>query len=443
MTIKAALIVSCSATRTIEPSLRGIDLTPNVTMQEALEEWINRLQDAADDGLYTPGELYRGIGFNSVVKAHQLIEDDHVYIASAGQGLMKIDQEIIPYDFTTDPKHKDSINKIVTKEPFVLSSWWQRINRALYDDESPVATLLLNPKIDLVIVSLQKRFCKFLVDDILSVWDNAAIEKLRIVVVGSSSSWLPKQLRGCVVHLSRDMLGGMPGNRNDVAQRAGLYFVRMLDVDTGKLSVDMSVAEMQQVIGIVGVGSNKMKEKENFDDIFAQHPELLELDNPDKAYTEAKHLGYSSLSTLRMFRSAWLSSKGIENVLGVVGAGVEPSALSALKAVSEQLTGLTEKVITWDDELKSLRLVKVFLGVAKNELGEDMKFNASVLLEWATVYCEGSEGSGANGSLELPVHFRSANKLSNLLSVHLKGLGLISIKVPGSSASMFGFSDVQ
>lgn len=422
--LPAVFVTNCTATRTVIPEIRGIELPKDLTMAEALTEWCNRLR--ASSLKMTPAELYRGIGMNSVVQIAEMVNNRACYITSAGQGLMKIDQKITPYDFTSDPKHVDAIQKIITKEPFVMTAWWRMINENLYGISCPVADLLEDKENKLVVIACNSRFLKLLPEDILSA-DHESLNKVRLITTSRSAGGIPKQLRPFVLNYDRRVAANTVGNRNDLNHRAAKHFFKLLSDEPDLLAANMQ--EHQEAID-TSLGARELGRMRNQSDpsgtlqtLLEQHPDLGEMD-PDEAYSKVRGEYRFSVHPSK-FRQVWSSvfNKQIieEEEEKSQDKKSDAAAREALLSIMPNLSKHTNQSITWDEEKAALDLVKKFTSILK-QLDPTTRFTSTDVKNWAETFCRET-------NQKVPLQFQSSVKLSFLLKTYHEDLELKMVSV--------------
>ncbi|KKL87494.1 hypothetical protein LCGC14_1934160 [marine sediment metagenome] len=317
------LVTCCTSTRTEPPKVRCADMGTGLTMQSALERWLELLGN--HDVSVTPPQLYRGVGFHTVTKIADIIGQNNVRVLTGGQGLLSLDTKFVPYDFTSNKNHPGNILDVVTEEPFVIPLWWNMINKALRGTPTPVADLLDAKGTKLVVIALNKFFMKYLQDDMLTAQN---IDKLRIVVVGKSRSHVPTQLRQQVLQVDKQSISGTVGNRNDISHRAALLFIRK--VALGEVDVGASVEQHQGILGNLSPGPTEHLTQLTPKEVLQRAPDLLEFDSLDQAYQEARRR-YGTIGGIIAFRAAWHTSKGQDLVVTKTETKAAKAALSAIE----------------------------------------------------------------------------------------------------------------
>src|SRR5690348_11554200 len=220
--VQCGLITACSSTRTVAPLVRVQDMPLNLNMQEALDWWTDAAKTSlGDSATITPGEQYRGTGFNTLVRIQSLYPLE-TRIVTGGAGLIKLDEPIVPYDFTANKNEEHNIWQHVTKEPFVQTVWWKKINALRDKGENPVADFVRSIP-GLTVISTSKVFLRYIAGDILSL-STEERKKVRILLPASSLGSVPAQLRPMIIPFSRHAVAHLPGNRNDTSHRAAEMF---------------------------------------------------------------------------------------------------------------------------------------------------------------------------------------------------------------------------
>ncbi len=230
--MRIAIVTSCTATSTKSPAplLQGRELPRDLTLQQAITEWKDRIERSKDltEFAATPMELYRGEGYYAAMKMVDILSEDHdveLLTASIGFGLVQAEQQIVSYNINTWSKDEDSLDGIITKEPFRPYRWWSAINQSLSQIGNPITKLA--ESYDVIIVAMSTNFLGLIVEDLLNLVGN---DKLYVVMAKSGKSFLPKALKtlqaskNCVFYDKR-INDYSPGNRNDMAQRAALHFI--------------------------------------------------------------------------------------------------------------------------------------------------------------------------------------------------------------------------
>lgn len=406
------LVTCCTSTRTVPPKVRCSDIGTGLTMPQALEKWLEMLKSHKAD--VTPAQLYRGVGFHTVMKIADLIGTKNVRVITGGQGLLKLDTKIVPYDFTSNKNHPGNMLEVVSEEPFVVPLWWNMINGALRGSTTPVADLLDRDDTKIVIIALNKFFMKYLHDDMLAAVN---IDKLRIVVVGKSRSFIPTQLRQQVLQIQKSDVSGTVGNRNDISHRAALLFIRK--VASGEVDINASIEEHQSVLGDLSPGASMHLTQLSSKIVLERAPDLLEYDGIDVAYQEARRR-YGAIGGIIAFRAAWYSRKDGGHVH--VQSNTK-AAKAALEAIRSTLSARSVKLVGFDSD-EMWKLIHVFLEIIQKEM-PDAKFNATDFQSWVGTYCSSSDISPPDGIDNL-------HKIGQFLAGSHESLGLKKYKSQGN-----------
>ncbi len=414
------LITCCTSTRTVPPIVRCSDLSPANTMSGALREWLKLLNE--HEPSITPSELYRGVGFHVVMRIQELLGIDNIRVLTGGQGLLRLDTKIVPYDFTANKNHPGNILEIVTAEPFVIPLWWQMINQEMRDSQAPVADILDSSDSKLVVIALNKFFMRYLHDDLLSATPEG-LAKLRIIVTGKSRSGIPVQLRPYVIQCPREVSAHTVGNRNDINHRAALHFIKMIQT----VLVDVTaLPEYHQAA--IGEPTQAQTNRITPNLVLTQAPQLLtEYDDPDSAFAEAKRL-YGAVGGIVAFRADWYRRTG---KLEELTKGTKPSkaAISALGTIKSTIEERGAKVTTHHDTGQAYKYMAEFVATVRAEV-PTAKFNASDIFEWVQRYCE-------EAKVTIPSTLSGVHKIAQFLSGSSEVLGLRKIKIGQGGSTLY------
>lgn len=405
--IKFALITSCSHTRTMDPVAEVAKLPTGLTMATALQKWLEMLQQSTV--LITPGELYRGLGFSTLTKIKEEFHPDSVYVVTGGQGLISLDENIAPYDFSADKKEPHNIHQKVTNEPFVQTVWWKMINQARKQTPTPIADLVKGYQGDLVLISCSKIFLRYISDDILSIPPNLW-SKVRILLSASSIGGVPAQLRPFLVPFDRSAISHMPGNRNDNNHRAAQKFLELVEHEEGFATlVNTKQADYLSTEAEAGPAHR-------VEQILKDHPELLK-QHPDEAYHKVRRM-YGTVGGRLFFRSVHRSLSGAEIT---VESGDVDQASDILQSMN--LSSYSGPSLVGEDVV--LQHLKLFVEACKR-LPKPPTFTAVDVVAWAERYF-------AMKNLQVPDILSSPNKLTFTLKNNAALLGLVESGTGGGT----------
>jgi hypothetical protein len=371
-------------------------------MQDALQHWLAILKKHQKT-LTTPRQLYRGQGFLTLSNVMRQFDIKKSYIVTGGQGLIHVDEEIVPYDFTADKHTTPNIWEKVTAEPFQQQAWWGMINEGRNKPRNPVAELInkANGHSEIVI-SCPKIFLRYISSDILSS-DPAKLNAIRILLSASSLGSIPQQLRPYIVAFDRSALNHIPGNRNDATHRAAMLFLSSLEKDP---SLKDQPPYIQR--GLI-FGESEKRERMNSVDVEAildDRPELLELD-ADDAY-RALYRERGPIGGRLRFKGYFMAKKG--QTFEKMEADKE--ALNALSSLGLS----TRRGGQRSEDDQAVKLGLIFAAAVRESL-PDAHFEATDFCSWAQAYC-------GTKKQEVPEVISSPLKTSYFLKTHYPLLGM-------------------
>lgn len=393
--MKIAFVTSCTHTRTEEDKAKVADLPVGLTIREGLEGW-KALLDKHEPST-TSRQLYRGIGFQTVIKIQEAFRPDTIKIVTGGQGLIDIDEPIVPYDFSADPKERHNIQQHVTKEPFIPSVWWEGINTLRGKGPHPTADTILSH--DLVIISLGKVFLRYCATDILQMASQRP-DALRILLAASSVGSVPAQLRPFIIAFDRGVIEHIPGNRNDGQHRAAYLFFQLLkeDPEFGSLPIqDQRVHFMDEISTTQTV---------DIEALLSDRPNLLELP-PEQAYRLLRR-EQGNLGGRMKFRSIFRKLQGTSEIPDQDTR----AAVDILKGMDFLKAVPTEQ----DDEDKSIEAIRMFIA-AFRKVAPGAQFQAQHITDWGQTYYK-------IRAEPVPSYIASPQKLVFLLKANAEVLGI-------------------
>lgn len=422
--LPVVLITSCTASQSTapHPDLVGSSLPSDLTNEEAAAMWCGRIK--THEPTIPPARLYRGVSFYSISRSRTLVEPSNIHIISIGQGLVGLEQPIVPYDISVDPNHRNSLARVVTAEVFKPQFWWQLINENLRGTPFPITKLACEASrlgAKLIVVACTNRFQSLITEDLMElVQTDEAVDMLRIVC--GSTSGLPNHLKPFAIVYDKRMNRQSIGNRNDFNQRAALNFLRMLhDVPSllgASLEEHRTVVQesLDKIAPPTTGGTSTSAGLEAVKGVLEGNDLVLAM-SPDAAYAEIQQKHKISVS-VGQFRKVWRQVKGLT-------AGGDPStvlhpdhdaAKRALAAISGSLNRATGS--SWADEEESLAALKTFVELVREM--PDATFGSAEVYAWAQQYYAELDKSP-------PAHLKSVGKLAHLLRTYRDDLGLEAI----------------
>jgi hypothetical protein len=327
----------------------------------------------------------------------------NVRIITGGQGLLELDEPIVPYDFSASKNEEHNITQVVTLEPFVQTVWWKGINQARRGTPTPVADFVRASE-GMTVISASKVFIRYISEDLLSLSIQDR-ERVRILLTASSVGSVPAQLRSMIVPYSRGVVGHMPGNRNDVAHRAAQLFFQKAADEPGWEMLPIEEHKKLFICEDAPQANGALTEQQLLD-IFDSHPGYLQL-SVDDAYVLVKR-SHGSPGGRMFFRGVYRMAKGEKLETSFKEEEVD-KALAALQGMSF----LSRNGKHSSDEDAALEGVQLFLS-ALARLSPTASFTAGDVSGWAKNHYKD----------ECPGFLASPNKLTYLIKSNLKVLGL-------------------
>jgi len=400
MSLKIALLTSCSVTRNFEPIVRIQDVPVFDTMTELCQWWVDAMRGAATNkgNLKTPGELYAGIAFTAVTEIAQDIGHDNIFIVTGGTGMSRHTDKIVPYDFTVAKGEEYNAHQHVTGEKFLPHVWWEKINGHLHHSNTPVTKLL--EKYDIIVSALPKAFLKYLISDLKNISPEDLRDRVFLPIPRSMIGSFPKALHGAFVPYGAEYTEDLNCSRYDKAQRVAQKFIKHC---TTRINAEKHAAEIikSSTTLAVGVGGNGILI--DYDALFGAYPQLLETDDVGIAIRQGKMLGLK-MGSKQQFAGAWRGAKGpMELEMD------KDEEAKALIAMEELLLKPSKNTPFLDEEL--LHQIGVYVASIK-QLKPDMIFVAADIAAWGRmVYEEDSS-------------ITRTSKITHVLSYHTRYLSI-------------------
>lgn len=421
--MKIVLISNCSVTRAKEPVATMDQLGTGLNHQEALQKWFTLISDPMAEK-FSPGEIYRGGGFQETLSLAELYDIDDIRIVTGGQGLISYRKPIVPYDFSASRKEELNIHQHVTAEPFSQHRWWMNINSLVNETPTPVADIVKDPTVDLVVIACTKIFVKYFERDLLSALP-AHRDKVKIFISESSKGAIIQQLRDTMRLYSRRMIGHLPGNRMNTTQRAAsVYLEKIVKEGFTIKQADEYWAHILRNYGNDGDGDpddeNSETEHVTAEQYLQEHPDLLKL-TAEQAYGVVRsQLG--NVGGTIAFNGIFRRMSGFQ----VIGQSndLAKSLLASLVSMPP------EKVLTDVDEEETIKLLAI-MTASLRDLGATPQLTAPMICSWAKAYCTQIKSN-------LPVYLESPAKLARLLSNNASVVGLKELVTPSVSGKRYG-----
>ncbi len=411
---KIAVITNCTASSNFEPLLDIADAVPYKTMDELLVWWttsMRSIQAEQPDAMVTPGALYKGMSFDTIVEITQSIGHENVYVVNRGAGLVRYTDMMIPYNFYYDKGEEGSASMKVTGEKFIPTLWWSKLNKMLYGVEYPISAIAED--YDHIVVALTSNFIRMIAVD-LSMIQNMK-DRLFIPIPISNATSMPRKIRPAAVPYTKAYVQDLEYTHYTKAHVVAKKFL-MMGLDSGNMIAHaQALRDVQSVMEGNGEETNV-----NYGEIFKTYPELLKAPNADTAYSQGQIRGLRLGSSSR-FIGAW---RGANSSLEVSTSNEEKAtALTSLRAIlqgSETRQQGTEVLLT---------RIGVFIEAVKAEQ-PDLIFTPRDIANW---------GKLAYGLEDVPKRqlrgtIGSGGKVAGTLRAYETYLGLESLDVGGNTA---------
>lgn len=186
--------------------------------------------------------LYTGRSFKRALMA---VNHDvkNLYIISAGLGLIKAEDAVVPYELTTSSAAPNRVSKQIAFGGFSAEDWWSGINRQFRGSATPIADVVRQNPERMVILCLSKEYLKMVLEDLASL---RAEECKNFRIIGNDlDELLPIHLFDYFMPYDRRMNSSqvaMPGSNIDFGIRAVLHYVSRV------LPNNPTLAEQKQAI---------------------------------------------------------------------------------------------------------------------------------------------------------------------------------------------------
>lgn len=212
------ILTACTQRKRFVPHslLSARDLASGA-LRDVSREWRARLSRA--EPVATANELYCGRSFVEAKKAAQIVRGD-LYIASAGLGLLRGDDNAPAYNLTVSKGSPDCIlDKLIGDQK--AADWWAEIATARAPFEAIERT------VGLIILALPSAYLKMIAPT-LGQFRQTVLERIRIIGAGREASELPTNLSSQFLPYDERLDGPQSpirGTKSDFASRAVRHFV--------------------------------------------------------------------------------------------------------------------------------------------------------------------------------------------------------------------------
>ncbi len=351
---RIALLTNCTGSAYFDPLISIEDAPVFKTMNELCEWWTTCMaaeRETQPDEMRTPGELYKGISFDTVTEIAQVIGHSNIYVVNRGGGLVRHNKKMVPYNFTYSRDEIGSAWHKVTGEKFLPSLWWTKINSALHGEPHPISQIKTEEgeEYDYIITSLSGSFIRLISAD-LSRLDSRET-RLFMPITRSTITTIPRNIRSSCVPYTAAYAQGLNYSRYNKAHRITQKFL-MEGIESGDLlKYANEVRNTQSMLSETPVNSQVV-----YDILFEEHPELLEAATIENAYNLAQMQGLRVGSHTK-FVGAWRGAQGPQVItatkkelddarssLRLVMASMSSGELSSNEEVLEQIGLFIEAV---------------------------------------------------------------------------------------------------
>ncbi len=400
--MKIALLTSCSVSRSVPPLVKVQDI-PEGTMAQCFDWWTHELRSvASSQNVVKAGEIYQGHAYETITEISQIIKRPNVHIVTGGVGLTKLDQAIVPYDFTSDKTADYNIHQCVKGEKFVPTWWWQAINEYRHGEGTPITALQAkNPKM-IIFGALTKGFIKYIARDLEALGADVLRNQVFIPISRSSMGGFPKAIRDAFVPYEMGYTSNMSFTRYNKPHVVTLYMLRsfLKDFETDEIPF---VESAQKIIDMGKKEALKRvirgTEAPDYKGIFERYPEIAACEFVEQAIKTAKVLGIS-IGGKHRFMAAWRGAKGSVSELEGFDEDTEAFASNALATLIEQSTK-TAKVAVVDTATEELlRHVGLFIKIVR-EGHPELLFSAKMIALWGKGTFGDNQVSGIQSAVKL------------------------------------------
>jgi hypothetical protein len=383
-------------------------------MDELCEWWVTEICAARKKfpkEVRTPGALYKGISFDTVVEIAQEIGHENVLVVNRGAGLVRFTDKMIPYNFTYDKESPESAKYKVVGEKFMPTLWWGKVNLALYGNASPISSIktLDGEEYDYFITSLSEDFISLISADLTQI--SSKDSRLFMPLQRSRVNSVPRSIRSNCVPYTPAYTNDLNYSRYNKAHKVTQKFMSLS-------LVDGNVAQHANALrdAALAFGSVDDEPPMSYPEMFAQNPDLLEAPTADVAMSRARLKGLRPGSQTK-FVGAWRGAKGQIQV--DAPKDVVKRARTSLLAVIEGMKANEPR-----DNEELLKQIGVFLMAVREEC-PSLLFTPKDIAAW---------GKLTYGEQASKKHSIGSNaRVSSMLRSHTAFLGIKSLNVTGAS----------
>jgi len=412
--LKIALLTSCSVSRNYQPELRIQDAPIFSTMSDLCDWWADsmHLMRKVNPGcLKTPGELYKGVSFDTVTEMAQDIGHENIYIVTGGAGLSRHTDKLVPYDFTSDKGADHNARPHVTGEKFMPHVWWQMVNSRLHSKQFPVAALL--EKYDIIVGALPKNFAKYIFEDLAQLPGDVLGTRVFIPVPRSMLGSIPPGVRAAFVPYSNAYASDVMSSRYNKPQKVVQKFLRSCTtIESAQAAADT----IREESASIGMANGRPQDALDYETMFKAHPEVLEAPNAVMAARTVKMLGLK-IGGKHRFEGAWLGAKGPQE-----SEFTKKDVVQARGHLREVLAHMKTHAASSNDEI--LERIGLFVAALREE-GPDITFTSKEVVEWCKLAYkqDADENPAVVGA-----------KVASLLKSHTAYLGLKDVTIGSTLA---------
>jgi hypothetical protein len=212
--ISTIMLTNCTSRKRYEAAAdmcgRSIDVG---TIQEIADEWLARLPKS---GTVAPADLYAGRSIQIARRAADTLSA-HLYVLSAGYGLVGAGDRLTPYNLTVSGETPDNV--VARSTDGTAQKWWAAIRgRGARLDRLKAQNCIL--------AALSSHYLDMIADDLEEI---ARRDQARLVlfVAESNARHLPAHLRDLVMPYGRSLDSAnspVRGTGTDAVQRQMLHF---------------------------------------------------------------------------------------------------------------------------------------------------------------------------------------------------------------------------